>query len=252
MTEIPPDPLVSVIMPVHNSDRYLLDSANSVLQQSFKNLELLIIDNGSKDRSSTIIAELADRDSRVVSLFCSEPGAAYARNMGIKQATGRFIAFLDSDDLWKPEKLDKQISFMCSNGYALTHTFYQKINESGEEIGDVIKRPLRLSYSDILKSNQIGCLTAVYDIHAIGKNYMPLIKARQDYGLWLSILKKQAFAYCLPESLAMYRDHTSGSLSSSKLSNLKHNWQLFREVEGFSAVRASYFVAWNIWRKIFN
>lgn len=243
-------PLVSVIMPVHNSEKYLVESASSVLEQSLTDFELILVDNNSTDSSGTIITKLAEKDSRVVTLSCTEPGAAHARNTGIRHAAGRFIAFLDSDDLWASTKLEKQILFMRSNGYALTHTHYQKIRASGEEFGPIVKRPPKLSYRDMLKSNQIGCLSAIYDVQAIGKKYMPPIKARQDYGLWLSILKSQQFAYCLPESLAMYRVHSSGSVSSNKFSNVKYNWLLFRRVEGFSIMQATYFVAWNIWRKI--
>lgn len=248
----PMEPLVSVIMPVFNSEKYLLDSVKSVLEQSFMNLELIIIDNNSNDSSADMIANYCNSDSRIISLRCLESGPAYARNLGIKKAGGRYIAFLDSDDIWLKDKLKLQIEFMLSNEYAFTHTNYEEIIESGEKTGRIIGQPSKLSYEDLLKSCQIGCLTAIYDTHVIGKHYMPLIKKRQDYALWLSILKQHPYAYCLPEVLALYRVHSSGSVSSNKLLNVKYNWQLFRNVEKFSIVLSSYYVAWNILRKVFR
>jgi hypothetical protein len=141
---------------------------------------------------------------------------------------------------------------MEKNSYVFTHTYYEKISMDGEKRIKVVERPAKLSYEDLLRSNQIGCLTAVYDSDALGKKPMPDIKARQDYGLWLDILKNQHAAYCVPEVLAKYRVNMSGSLSSNKYANVRYNWELFRNVEGMSVVRTAYYVGWNIFRKLKN
>ena len=245
-------PSVSVVMPVYNTRRFLRESARSVLTQTKADLELILVDNNSTDGSDEIIEELGASDDRVVCLSCEKPGAAPARNMAIKHARGRYIAFLDSDDLWLPEKLERQIAFMEKNSYVFTHTYYEKISMDGEKRIKVVERPAKLSYEDLLRSNQIGCLTAVYDSDALGKKPMPDIKARQDYGLWLDILKNQHAAYCVPEVLAKYRVNMSGSLSSNKYANVRHNWELFRNVEGMSVIRTAYYVGWNIFRKLKN
>jgi len=244
--------MVSVITPLHNCALFLSDTIESVLAQTLQGLEMIIVDDCSSDNSLEIAHSFARQDSRIrVTRLENNSGPAVARNTAIKMAGGQYIAFLDSDDLWRPEKLEKQIAFMRTNGYAFSYTHYEKISESGQHLDQYVTPPERLSYSDLLKSNQIGCLTAVYDASILGKVYMPLIRKRQDYGLWLRILKTKSFAYGLPESLAFYRVR-SKSVSSNKVEMLKYNWMLFRDVERLSVYRSSYYLAWNIARKIFE
>lgn len=243
---------VSVITPLHNCAAYITDTIKSVLQQSWPRFEMLIVDDCSTDASVEIVHSFAERDSRIkVVKLERNSGPAVARNTAIEMATGRYIAFLDSDDLWRPEKLKRQIAFMQSTGCSFSYTHYEKISESGEPTGHFVKPPQRLCYKDMLKSNQIGCLTAVYDASILGKMYMPLIRKRQDYGLWLSILKREAYAYCVPELLALYRLRSS-SVSSNKVEMLKYNWMLFRQVETLSVLRSAYYVGWNVVRKMLS
>lgn len=244
------DPLVSVIMPVYNGEKHLRQSLESVLGQTYRNIELLAVDNNSLDRSPEVVEEYARKDSRVRLLRCARQGPAFARNMGIREASGRFIAFLDCDDLWAVSKLEEQLSFMCEHGYALTHTNYERISEEGELISEVKCRQSELPYEQLLRSNSIGCLTAIYDAEMLGKRYMPLIQARQDYGLWLAILKDGFSAYCLPRNLAKYRVRSGKSVSSNKLRLVRYNWRLFRHVEQLSLARSAYCLMWNIYRKL--
>jgi glycosyltransferase involved in cell wall biosynthesis len=178
-----------------------------------------------------------------------EQGPAYARNLGIREANGRFIAFLDCDDMWASSKLEDQLLFMRDNNYVLTHTNYERIGEDGGAIAEVECSRTELTYKQLLKSNRIGCLTAIYDAGVLGKRYMPLIQARQDYGLWLAILKEGFSAYCLPKILAKYRVRSTGSVSSNKLKLIKYHWVLFRQIEQLSVARSVYFLTWNIVRK---
>lgn len=227
--------LVSIIMPSYNSENSIEESIASVISQSYSKWELLITDDLSTDNTIDIINRYAREDVRI-KLFESKEngGAGKARNNSIKNAKGRFIAFLDSDDLWLPEKLQKQIYFMLENKYAFTYTGYQKFT-SKEDLG-VINPPLSTSYKQLLYSNVIGCLTAIYDTEIIEKQYMPLIRKRQDMGLWLSILKKISKAYCLNEVLAKYRVDTG--MTKNKFSVLHYQWQFYREIVGLNFIRS--------------
>jgi len=241
---------VSVITPSFNSSAFIKHCIGSVLSQTYSSWEMIIVDDGSTDNSVDIIRTLAVGDSRVKLLRLeTNGGPAIARNAGIRAARGRFIAFLDSDDLWCPEKLERQIRFMREGGHLLTYSYYERITQAGVPTGDVVRPPMSLTYRDMLKSNQIGCLTAVYDRAALGTQLMPLIRKRQDYGLWLRILRQIPRAYCLPESLAFYRLRSS-SLSSDKLALIKYHWHLFRREEKLPLATAAYCVGCNIAKKL--
>jgi glycosyltransferase involved in cell wall biosynthesis len=235
-------PLVSIIMPAYNAELHIAESIDSVISQTYSNWELLITDDRSTDTTQKIINEYAIQDSRI-KLFINEQngGAGVARNNSIKQANGRFIAFLDADDQWLPEKLTKQISFMLKSDYAFTFTAYQKI--SGESLlGNVIP-PSTTTYKKLLSSNVIGCLTAVYDSKILGKHYMPLIRKRQDMGLWLNILKQTPSAYSIPDVLALYR--VDSGMTQNKFKILKWQWHLYREVQKLNILRSvKYFVVY--------
>jgi len=227
------------------------DAVCSVIAQTFDDWEMIIVDDASSDNSVAKITNYLEQDDRLKLIrLVQNEGSAVARNKAIERARGRFIAFLDADDRWAPRKLENQLAFMQDNKYAFSHTYYEKINESGNLIGEVITPPELLSYADMLKSNQIGCLTAMYDTAQFGKRYMPGIRKRQDYALWLELLRSENYARCLPEVLAFYRVRT-GSISRNKIEIVKYNWKLFREVEQFSRVKSVYHVGWNIVRKLF-
>ncbi|PWC09737.1 glycosyl transferase [Brenneria corticis] len=227
-------------MPTYNSSEFITESILSVINQTFMDWELLVVDDCSTDQTVEIISSYAKENKRI-KFFSTEKnsGAAVARNLAIKKSVGRFIAFLDSDDLWFPEKLEQQIKFMLYNNYSFTYTFYQKIDKNGSKRG-VVKAPLKTNYIDSLKTNVIGCLTVIYDTQELGKMYMPLLRKRQDYCLWLSILKKGIIAYCLPENLALYRV-SQHSLSGNKFKILKYQWMVYRNVEKIGFFKSCYF-----------
>lgn len=238
---------VSIITPCFNSKKELLDTIRSVQDQTFRDYEHIIIDDSS-DKFDMDILSLIESDPRIRFIKRSwNAGPAVTRNRGIEEAKGRFIAFLDADDIWYPEKLEKQIKFMLDNDVALSYTSYDVIDQAGTIIG---KRtpPSILNYFDILKSNQIGCLTAVYDTEKLGKVYMPNIAKRQDMGLWLKILKSGVNAIGLVnEPLAQYRIGAQ-SVSSKKTSVLKYQWRIYREVENLSFLQSLYYFSVYVYR----
>jgi teichuronic acid biosynthesis glycosyltransferase TuaG len=228
--------LVSIITPLFNSESLIGEVYNSIHSQTYSNWEWLVIDDCSIDLGFDVVSLIAKQDHRVrVYRNTNNLGAGASRNRGIEESKGRYVAFLDSDDLWLPTKLEKQINFMQVHGYALTYTQYQKFDSSGE-LGVVIP-PNTTTYNQLLYSNVIGCLTAVYDVDQLGKRYMPLIRKRQDMGLWLSILKDIPKAYCLQENLAKYRVDTG--MTKNKFTVLSYQWRFYREVAGLSVIRSA-------------
>jgi len=230
-------PLVSIIMPAYNAELHIAESIDSVISQTYSNWELLITDDRSTDTTQKIINEYAIQDSRI-KLFINDEngGAGIARNNSIKQSVGRFIAFLDADDKWLPEKLTTQISFMLRNNYAFTFTAYQKLE--GETLKGTVTPPQFTTYNKLLNSNVIGCLTAVYDTNVLGKHYMPVIRKRQDMGLWLSLLKQVPKSYSLPDVLALYR--VDSGMTQNKFKILKWQWLFYRDVLELNIFRATY------------
>ncbi len=185
---------VSIITPSFMSEKFIAQTIKSVLSQSYKYWEMIIVDDISPDNSNKIIESYCNRDNRIKLIKLDKnSGPAIARNTAIKNANGRYIAFLDADDLWEANKLEKQIKFMKEKDCALSYSYYKTMSENGDLLEKVLAPPLKLSYDDLLKTNYIGCLTAIYDTKKVGKVYMPLIKKRQDYGLWLKILKNTDF-----------------------------------------------------------
>ncbi|MEM8228246.1 glycosyltransferase family 2 protein [Morganella morganii] len=220
------------MMPCYNSAKFIDDSIKSVLAQTYRNFELIIIDDNSADDSLHIIKKYNDHRIRLITLK-NNSGAGAARNEGIASALGRFIAFLDSDDLWRNNKLEQQINFMIDNNYPFTYTYYQKFSFKGS--GKLVTSPLMVNYDQLVICNVIGCLTAIYDINKLGKHYMPLIRKRQDMGLWLNLLKKCQYAYCLPEVLADYR--TDSGMTKNKLSAAISQWLFYRKELNLSIMK---------------
>ncbi|MGE6810757.1 glycosyltransferase family 2 protein [Pseudoalteromonas nigrifaciens] len=230
-------PLVSVIMPAYNAEQHIAQSIESVISQSYANWELLITDDRSTDSTQAIVKAYAVNDPRIkLFINADNGGAGIARNNSIKKAKGRYIAFLDADDQWLPEKLTTQISFMLKNDYAFTFTAYQKI-EGNEKKGIVIP-PESTSYKKLLSSNVIGCLTAVYDAEKLGKKYMPLIRKRQDMGLWLEILKEIPKAQSISTVLGLYR--VDSGMTQNKLAILKWQWLFYRETVRLNLIESIY------------
>lgn len=242
--------LVSIITPTFNSELFIEDTFNSIKSQTYSNWEWIVVDDFSSDGTCKKIENLMLLDKRI-KLFQNDTnmGAAVSRNKAIEKASGRFIAFLDSDDLWSSFKLEKQVMFMLEKNISFSYSAYGMITESGMDCKKTFNPPDRLDYMSMLKENQIGCLTAIYDQQVLGKCYMPLIRKRQDYGLWLSVLRKIPFAYKVPGVLAFYRIRNE-SVSSSKINLLKFNYKLFREFEKLSVLHSVYYVSWNVFRKL--
>lgn len=235
--------LVSVIMPVYNGSEFLEDSIESVLQQTYSNLELLITDDNSSDQKVLdILRNYEKKDKRVRVFYLKENmGAGHSRNKCIEQAKGRYIAFCDSDDRWMPEKLERQIKFMEATHSRLTYSSYITCDENNEETGIYIA-PEKLTYRDILRDNKVGCLTAVYDVKVLGKVfYMPTIRKRQDWGLFMGILKQCKVAYGIQDPLAYYRIRKN-SISRSKLRLLNYNAKVYQHVLGFSVLKSYFYL----------
>ncbi|NOY22054.1 MAG: glycosyltransferase family 2 protein [Acidobacteria bacterium] len=231
---------LSVIMPVYNSKKFLEESANSVLSQQYDSLELLLIDDGSTDGSRVLIHKLSAQDRRVRPIFLpSNSGPARSRNAGIEQATGQFIAFLDSDDVWLPEKLKLQLQFMKETGAAVSFTAYRKMDLSGK-LGETVRVPEKANYHKLLKTNSIGMLTAVYDRKQVGTRLLPDILKRQDYALWLQILRDGHVARGLNRVLAHHRIH-GNSISRNKLDAARYQWRVYRELEGIGRCRSAWY-----------
>jgi len=241
--------LVSIITPMYNSGDFIGETIKSVLNQTYIYWEMIIIDDASDDNSIAIVEEISIKEQKIKLIKSKiNLGPAKARNIGIELAAGRYISFLDSDDLWLPEKLEKQILFMKKNNCALSYSSYQKIDYKGNCFGEVIVKNLEPSYHDLLKTNHIGCLTAMIDLNVIkNKVFMPNIKKRHDHGLWLSIIKKGYAVNGIQEILAQFR-YRSGSISHDKISSAYYQWKLYREFENLNYSKSVYYMitwAWN-------
>ena len=224
------NPAVSIVMPSYNAARFILSSIQSVVAQTFKDWELLVVDDASTDETVELVRREYASDTRVkVIALVKNSGAAVARNTAIAAAEGRFIAFLDCDDLWLPEKLSVQLAWMHDHDCAFSFTAYERILPSGEVLGKV-GVPARTTYAKMLKTSVIGCSTAMYDTRFFGKVYMPLIRMRQDFGLWLALLRRVDHADGISQVLARYKLRP-GSVSSNKRNAARYTWRVYREVE---------------------
>ncbi|MEN9910016.1 MAG: hypothetical protein RLZZ540_3175 [Bacteroidota bacterium] len=228
-------PLVSVIIPTFDSEKYISDTIISVQNQTYQNWEMLLVDDGSTDETQTIITSfLTDKRIQFYSLE-KNSGTGVARNFGVSKAVGKYISFLDADDLWNPEKLQKQINFMQKQNLPFTFSFYDCINEQGKSLNRRIEAPRNLSYRQLFFCNYVGNLTGIYDVDYFGKISISSIRKRQDWMHWLTILKKIKTAKAIPESLAFYRIREN-SLSTSKTALIQYNFAVYRQFHGFNLV----------------
>ncbi|PFA05077.1 glycosyltransferase family 2 protein [Bacillus cereus] len=233
-------PLVSIVTPSYNANSFIEKTIQSVQSQTYKNWEMIIIDDVSKDNTCELIKEESKKDNRIRLIELKEnSGAAIARNTGINNARGKYVAFLDSDDLWLPEKLEKQLAFMQNNDIAFSFTGYQIMNQDGTLTDKVVHVPGKINYNGLLKNTIIGCLTVMLDIEKLGKIQMPNIRTRQDTATWLKILRQGHYAYGLDEVLSKYRK-VENSISSNKFKMAKMNWKLYREIEGLSILKSAW------------
>ena len=210
-------PLVSIITPVYNAEQFLSETIKSIQSQTYKNWEILLVDDYSKDNSANIIKEFQKSDDRIKYIKLTQnSGASVSRNTGIKNAKGRFIAFVDSDDIWEPKKLEVQINYMLKEKRGFTFTSYRYMKENGVKTNKVAKAPSKINYNGLLKNTIIGCSTVVVDRNIIGDFEMPLVRRGQDTATWLKILRNEKYAYGIQEDLVNYR-LVGDSLSSNKI-----------------------------------
>ena len=236
--------LVSVIMPTYNSSKYLADSIESLLNQTYQHLELLITDDCSSDADTiNLLMKYQQEDDRVKVVFLKENGGpGVARNNSIERAQGQYIAFCDSDDRWLPRKLEVQLAFMKENHCALCCSSYIICDESSRNIGVNIT-PARITYGMMKRDDKVGCLTAIYDVKALGRKYfMPTMRKRQDWAFFLNLIADCKEANGIKEPLAYYRRRTN-SVSSSKLSLVKFNIAVYRQCLGFSRTKSLLYFA---------
>ncbi len=242
--------LVSIITPAYNCERYIADTIDSVLEQTYQNWEMIIVNDKSSDNTEDVIKEYVKNDRRIKLINLSEnSGAAVARNVALENAKGRFIAFLDSDDRWNKHKLKKQLDFMINNNYGFTFTSYEYMKDESNAIEKIFKVPNKLNYNQALKNTVIGCLTVLIDKEIIGDFRMPLIRRGQDNLTWLLLLKKGHIAYGLNESLAEYR-RVKGSLSNNKLKALKRQWSNYRNVIKLPFFKCVYYYLFYVFNNI--
>ncbi|WP_271753628.1 glycosyltransferase family 2 protein, partial [Cohnella sp. JJ-181] len=228
--------------PSYNSEKYIQNTIQSVINQSYENWEMIIVDDCSTDETIKIIKEYQQIDKRIVLITKSvNEGAAVSRNTAINVARGKYLAFLDSDDIWYPNKLDEQITFMKNSKVTFSYSMYRVMNENGEDLNRVIKVPNKIDYNYLLKNTIIGCLTVILDRELIGEVKMPNIRAKQDTALWLGILKKGQYAYGYQKELASYR-LVKGSISSNKFKAIMHMWNLYRRIERIGVVKSAWYL----------
>lgn len=230
--------LVSIIMPSYNTGGFIAESIISVLKQTYKNWELIIVDDCSSDNTDEVVGRFL-KDDRIRYLKNEKNrGAAISRNRALREAKGKWIAFLDSDDLWLPEKLVKQIDFMEKNDYHFSYTNYSEINIKSARNGITVTGPKRIGKRGFFNYCWPGCLTVMYDRDAIGMIQIVDIKKNNDYAMWLKVCQK-ADCYLLDQELALYRRGRTGSVSSHSIKTMiGWHYKLYREAEGQSTITA--------------
>ena len=244
-------------MPNYNGSEYISEAIESVQSQTYQSWELIVVDDGSSDESVSIVKAYTKSDSRIQLVkvkykkLCKGPAAA--RKTAIDYANGRFIAFLDSDDLWAPEKLEKQIIFMLQNSFGFSYSWYEIVNEESKGISYMKPPQSKLDYEQSLRYPVIGCLTVIYDTQIVGKVNLDLNQydPYADYSLWLKIIKCGFNAYCFKEVLAKYR-LVNKSLSSGLGTALKHKWNMFRKMEKINFVKSFYLLCFHIFNGFFR
>lgn len=248
---------VTIVTPSWNSGKYIKETIVSVQAQTYQNWEMIIVDDCSTDNTVDIVKEISEKDPRVRILVQDiNGGAAKARNRSMQAGTGRFVAYLDADDIWKPEKLEKQVFFMKSKNCGFTCTSYEVIDDNGKPKKKYIHMLPKVDYKEFLTNNLLQTVGIMVDTQKIDKKYliMPDIRRRQDAATWLQILRAGHECYGLDEILAEYR-RTENSLSSNKLKAVKGIWSLYRDIEHLSFLFSCYcfaryaFLA--IWKRVY-
>jgi teichuronic acid biosynthesis glycosyltransferase TuaG len=223
---------VSILMPAYNAENTIAAAISSVRTQTYTDWELVIINDWSQDETCRVVQPFAQADPRIRLLDnTTDSGAAAARNTGLAAAQGRYIAFLDADDLWLPEKLTRQLTLMADTNAALCYSGF--LSRRVGRADKTVTVPVQVDYDHLLAGNIIGCLTAIYDTKICGKTPMPLIRRRHDFALWLQILKSHGPAYGVDAPLAVL-NLAPGTLSSNKLGAIYDTWRMYRDIVGLS------------------
>lgn len=236
--------LVSVIMPSYNTGEFIAQSIKCVLSQTYSDLELIIVDDCSNDNTDEVVSSFNDDRIKYIKLE-KNSGAAVARNTALKAAKGKWIAFLDSDDLWNIDKLEKQISFMNDNGYHFSYTAYVQIDEQSKSLDIITYGPKKITKRKMFNYCYPGCLTVMYDADLTGVVQIKDLKKNNDYALWLKVCR-YSDCYLLNEVLASYRKRKGSISNHSKAALIKHHYRLFRYGEEMNAVKAFYFTCKNL------
>lgn len=240
--------LISIIVPVYNVEKFIRETMDSVLAQTYPHWELLLVEDGSSDGSADAITGYIEEKMETRIRLVRQPfnqGAAKARNRGLREAAGRYIAYLDADDLWVPEKLERELAFMREKDAAFVFTGYEFADENGVGTGKVVRVPETLTYKQALSNTTIFTTTVMFDTEKIPKEQleMPDMKS-EDTALWWKVLQQGYVAYGLDENLVRYR-RAGRSLSSNKLEALRRIWNLYRKVAGLSVIKSCrYFCFW--------
>lgn len=236
--------LVSIITPAYNAEKFIADTIDSVLAQTYIQWEMIIVDDLSSDNTVKIVEEYIKKDTRLKLLRAEgRSGPAHVRNMAIEASHGRYIAFLDADDTWMPQKLEKQLALMKEHDLAFTYASYELMDEKSKSMG-IFTTKNEITYESMLKTCSVGCLTAIYDVAKLGKKYMIAenLHKGEDYVLWLDIMKKIKKTKGLEEPLAKYRIQTT-SLSSNKINAAKAQWHVYRNFERLNIFQSIYYLA---------
>lgn len=238
------DGLVSIITPTYNCGKFIAETIETVLAQTYTNWEMIIVDDVSSDNTEDVVLQYTEKDNRIkYTKLDVNSGAAVARTTAMKLASGQYMAFLDSDDLWTENKLEVQLDFMKKNDYAFTCTAYEQIDENSKSLQRVIQTIKKTDYNRLLLDCPVGNSTVMYDVSKMGKFEVPNIRKRNDDALWLQMLKKEKYIWGMPDILMKYRIRTN-SISSNKLSVIKYHWVLYREIEHLSVVRSLFHIGY--------
>lgn len=236
--------LVSIITPTYNCATFIARTLDSVQAQTYQNWEMIIVDDRSQDNTKEIVEAYIKNDPRIqYHLLDVNSGAAVARTVAMKLAKGSYMAFLDSDDIWMPNKLERQIKWMNDNGYAFSCTSYEQIDENDKRLNRTIKTIKKTDYNRLLLDCPVGNSTVVYDVEKMGKFEVPNIRKRNDDALWLQMLKKEPYIRGMPDVLMQYRIRHN-SISSNKFKVIKYHWILYREIEHLSVFRSAFHIFW--------
>ena len=237
--------LVSIIMPSYNTGRFIVETIESVLAQTYENWELIIVDDCSTDNTDEVVKPYLDNEKIRYIKNETNSGAALSRNRALREAKGKWIAFLDSDDLWSPDKLSQQIAFMSDNGYHFSYTNYIEIDEESKPNGKRVTGPCRITKRKMYNYCWPGCLTVMYDADVVGLIQIEDIKKNNDYAMWLKVCKK-ADCYLLDADLAQYRKR-QGSISNHGYASLiKWHYRLFRNADKKNPIASAWLTCWNL------